>query len=1230
MFNARNLFILLIAALLGLWFFASRKNAAPVFDRPNDPWVFRSVLDKTPRMVTLALEDRLWVAYSTDSCSLYKAWSGGVNFVGAVYNTAHGPQPTTLGNSWFENKHRQPWTVAIGGKSETPRTDYKGHRYTEDGQAEIFYDLVLASGQRIRVNERPEFVERDRQLGFERTFRLENCPDGAIVSLKTNAASVASAAHGLVSDGKLTFGKTEFSQHSNLTAAEVEAELALNPNAETHLTTWFVNTPLVDNPFDDEADEEEVAAVSPGQKLIARSDCATCHNAQVQTVGPAYVSISERYKNTPENTEKLAAKIIAGGAGVWGTAAMSAHPDLKPDDAKTIVSYILSLDEGADDGEGGTQKSLAEIPAESWLKPDNAANESEMSPGLLVKVYQFQGSVGPLSQIKWPAEPTATAIAGKVYAGAEEFGQFKDNFALTATGYLFLEKDDNVLLQLTSDDGTRLYLDNQLLIDNDGFHGDETKEAEVALRAGLHPLRIEYFQGGGGRVLALKWARFGQPDMKVIPEANLRHRTADDPAGVAVLGGGPGAVPGDGVSEMGVHPAYTVSQARPDEFLPKVAGMDFLSDGRLVVSTWDAMGGVYILENVESGDPKKIKVKLFAKGLAEPLGVKVVNDTIYVLQKQELTQLIDTDRDGVADQYNCFAKGWRASANFHEFAFGLAFKDGHFYATLATAILPGGASARPQILDRGKVLKISKKDGSVEFIARGLRTPNGIGIGADGELFVADNQGDWLPSSKIVHVKPGAFYGSYSVDSVAVAQMPVQQPVVWLPQDEIGNSPSQPTFFADESPYKGQMLHGEVTHGGLKRVFAEKVNGDYQGCVFRFTQGLEAGINRVAWGPDGALYVGGVGNPGNWSHQGGLWYGLQRLKFNGNSAFEMLAVRAKTNGLEIEFTEPLPEGAGWSPDNYLVKQWYYKPTVEYGGPKLDETELKVASASVSSDRKKVFLEIVGIKPLHVVYLRLRGLPLSDLGHEIWATEAWYTMNSIPADNFGTKTTPPTFAQTPDNQLSEKEKRDGWQLLFDGQSTAGWHSYGQKAAGKKWEVADGTLHLTSVGSDGGDLVTDAEFGDFELKLDWKISACGNSGIIYWVQDDAAKYSSTWLTGPEMQVLDNGCPSIGASSKHHAGDLYDLVECKYQMARTAGDWNRVRIVSKNGRLEHWLNDRKLVDIQAFENGKPTKAWLDLIAGSKFKDMPAFGRSPRGRIALQDHGNEVWYRNVKIRKF
>lgn len=1242
--KTRTLFLVLIAALFGVWYFAAKSTSPTIpIARPNDPWVFRSVLDKQPRMITFALNDKLWASYSTDSCSLYKVWAGSTDFTGAVYNMRHGPQPMSIGAAWFENAHRQPWSVLFNGKPESPRTDYKGHRYTKDGHAELMYDLVLSDGQRIRINERPEYIERDRQHGFERTFSVENCPANATILLKTNAASIAAPSN-IETDGtwKQTDSKT-IETDDDLSTISVNGELTLKPKGATRFRAMFVNKPLISNPFDAEriameAGESGGKAISPGERVMAKSDCRTCHNAELQTVGPGYKQIAERYKNIPENVELLSEKVRKGGAGVWGIAAMSAHPDLQPEDAKAMVSYVLSLDEGEDDGEGGASaKSLAEISDDKWLKADNAVNDKDLSPGLLIKLWTSDKALGKLADVNFGATPALVATAAKVEAGAEDFGEYKDNFGLQGSGYLFLEKDDNVVFQLASDDGSRLFVDGQEIITHDGPHGMEPREAEIALRAGYHPIRFDYFQGGGGRGIVLKWARFGTVGFKVISEGSFFHKKTDNVEGMKAMSKIENAIPGNAAPLTEVHPAYDLSQARPDEFLPKVAGMDFLPDGRLVVSTWDASGAVYILENVSSGDPKKIKAKRIAAGLAEPLGLKVLDGAIYVLQKQELTKLVDTNGDDVIDEYLCFAKGWRASANFHEFAFGLVYKEGYFYAALAIAINPGGASTRPQGPDRGKVVKISAKDGSIEFVARGLRTPDGVGIGPDGEIFIADNQGDWLPSSKILHVKPGAFYNSFAVDSIAVAQMPIQQPVVWLPQDDIGNSPTQPAVIND-GPYKNQLLHGDVCYGGLQRVFMEKINGDYQGCVFRFSQGLEGATHRLAWGPDGALYVGMIGNPGNWGQQGKLWYGLQRMKYNGQSVFEMLAVRAKTNGMEIEFTEPLREGDGWDMQSYLVKQWWYKPTVNYGGPKMDEEVMTVKSATVSADRKKVFLEIPGLKPQHVVYIQLRNLPLSDLDHEIWTTETWYTLNAIPSEDFGIAGTPPVVTPPTDNTLTEKEKREGWQLLFDGQSIKGWHNYGKASIGKSWIVNDNSIHLDAKPNadghwqapDGGDIVSAEEYGDFELQLDWKIGPCGNSGIIYHIVEEPAKYGYVWMTGPEMQVLDNACHPDSKFPKHRAGDLYDLVECKYVTVKPAGEWNRALLRFKNGKVEHWLNNRKVVELKMFEGNKPSKKWLDLIAGSKFPKLSAdFGLSQKGKIALQDHGDPVWYKNIKIRK-
>lgn len=215
-----------------------------------------------------------------------------------------------------------------------------------------------------------------------------------------------------------------------------------------------------------------------------------------------------------------------------------------------------------------------------------------------------------------------------------------------------------------------------------------------------------------------------------------------------------------------------------------------------------------------------------------------------------------------------------------------------------------------------------------------------------------------------------------------------------------------------------------------------------------------------------------------------------------------------------------------------------------------------------------------------------------------------------------------------NSLSAAEKKDGWKLLFDGQTMNGWHKYGGTVTGKAWQAVDGNLHLNAASKkdwqtqEGGDIVTADEFDNFHLKLDWKIATNGNSGIILFVQEDPAKYEYAWHTGPEMQVLDNAGHADAKIITHRAGDLYDLITAK-ETAKPANEWNQVEIISNHGLLQFFLNGEKTLETTMWDEG-----WKKLIAKSKFKTMPAFGIFKKGKISLQDHGDDVWYRNIKVK--
>jgi len=214
--------------------------------------------------------------------------------------------------------------------------------------------------------------------------------------------------------------------------------------------------------------------------------------------------------------------------------------------------------------------------------------------------------------------------------------------------------------------------------------------------------------------------------------------------------------------------------------------------------------------------------------------------------------------------------------------------------------------------------------------------------------------------------------------------------------------------------------------------------------------------------------------------------------------------------------------------------------------------------------------------------------------------------------------------------SSFSQKGGWVSLFDGKTTSGWHKYGGSAAGAAWKVANGALYLDTSKkagfqiAEGGDIVTDKEYEDFDLKLEWKISPGGNSGIMFHVHEDPSKYQYTFVTGPEMQVLDNERNEDGKIYKHHAGDLYDLIPCKKETVKPVGEWNQVEIKVLNGKLDFYLNGENVVSTTMWDDN-----WNKLVAGSKFKSMPGFGTFKKGHIALQDHGFMVWFRNIMIKE-
>lgn len=214
-------------------------------------------------------------------------------------------------------------------------------------------------------------------------------------------------------------------------------------------------------------------------------------------------------------------------------------------------------------------------------------------------------------------------------------------------------------------------------------------------------------------------------------------------------------------------------------------------------------------------------------------------------------------------------------------------------------------------------------------------------------------------------------------------------------------------------------------------------------------------------------------------------------------------------------------------------------------------------------------------------------------------------------------------------LQTANAQKGFKPLFDGTTTTGWHTYGKTTVGNAWKVeADGVLHFDPAAAkngQGGDLVTDQEYTNFHLKLEWKVAPKANSGIIFYVNEDLDKYPNTYSTGLEMQVLDNDGHPDGKITKHAAGDLYDLIKSSSAAAKPVGEWNTAEVVCKFGKLTLVLNGVFVVETTLWDDN-----FKSLLAGSKFATWKDFGTFKTGKIALQDHGDHVWYRNIKIKEW
>lgn len=449
----------------------------------------------------------------------------------------------------------------------------------------------------------------------------------------------------------------------------------------------------------------------------------------------------------------------------------------------------------------------------------------------------------------------------------------------------------------------------------------------------------------------------------------------------------------------------------PDSIVLEAGAIELMPDGKLAVAT--RRGEIWLMDQPFAEPANNIHYTLFAQGLHEVLGLHYRDGSLYATQRGELTRIQDTNQDGRGDLFETVCDGWSISGDYHEYAFGSRRdKDGNVWIVLCLT-----GSFTSEVPYRGWCVRVTS-DGKMIPTCSGIRSPGGIGFNAQGDVFYTENQGPWNGACSLKHLRPGGFVGHpdgnkwYSLtnsmgprpqDPKSGSRMMVEAkkipelvpPAVYFPYQKMGQSASGIACDVSNGkfgPFRNQLFVGDQTHSTVMRVFLEKVRGFYQGACFPFRSGLSSGSLALLLTGDGSLFVGGTNR--GWGSRGPLPYALERLAWTGQTPFEILEMRAKSDGFELAFTQPVDPITAGQIQSYSLQTYTYIYQSTYGSPEVDQTEPSITRVEVSSDHRQVRLFVSGLQEGHVHELHLNGVR-SAAGKPLLHAEAYYTLNYIP-------------------------------------------------------------------------------------------------------------------------------------------------------------------------------------------------------------------------------------------
>jgi glucose/arabinose dehydrogenase len=519
----------------------------------------------------------------------------------------------------------------------------------------------------------------------------------------------------------------------------------------------------------------------------------------------------------------------------------------------------------------------------------------------------------------------------------------------------------------------------------------------------------------------------------------------------------------------------------------EVGGIGFMADGDLVAST--RRGQIWRVDNPNADNPNDAIFTLICEGLHEGLGLSVINDEIYVMQRGEISKLLDLDGDTIIDEIQTITQDWGMSGNYHEFGFGLPVdQDGNMYFSLNVGFWnPHWWHGKSRAPYRGWVLKLSP-DGTVNPIAGGLRSPAGLGLLEDGTLLVTDNQGDWMPVCPVFAIKEGAFYGHPASlrwyedqpdiepsDTLPHPEIEREHPALWLPY-QWSRSTGNVIQDVTDGPFQGQYLLAELTNGQILRAQFEEIDGVLQGACWLAHQRVGSAYH-IEYGPDGTLYA-GMTNRG-W---GGLapGSGIARIKYNGELPLEMSGAHLVEDGFEISFTKPLASVPTITGNKYDYNYWW-----EYGSPQQHVEDLQISSVTLSDDGLSAKVTITNLESGKCVMLKLDGAASKD-GSSLVHNEMSYTINKLPGGELV------YVAKQVEPPVERGEEVEGWLYLTWADATDVWNNNGVELCNAELDLDNPTQFVISdgmgalVASEGESMATKFDIADGELTFAYMLA------------------------------------------------------------------------------------------------------------------------------------------------